>query len=92
MVDGNLNKDFLSKRLRDYIKDAKERTEIYEKSRKRYFQINLTLASALATTLTFFLSFFNNPENLIYLQFFLIIIGGAIASILIILMSIIYEF
>ena len=46
----------------------------------------------MATTLTFFLSFFNNQENLIYLQFFLIIIVGAIASILIILMSIIYEF
>lgn len=40
MAEGNLNKDFISRRLRDYIKDARERTEIYEKSRMRYFQIN----------------------------------------------------
>ncbi len=84
--------DFLSIRLRDYFKNARERTDIYEKKRNRYFQINLTLASALATMLTFFLSFFNNPENLIYFKFFLIIIMGAVASILIILIGLIYEF
>lgn len=92
MASGNPNKDFLIKWLREHNKTARERTEIYRKSSMRYFQINLTVASALITTLTFFISFFNNPKNLGILNFFIIIIIGTSISLIVVFGSIIYEF
>lgn len=93
MANGNSNgENFLKKRLSEYINTARERTEIYRKDSKRYFQINLTLASALITTLTFFISFFNNPENLEILNFFIIIIIGASFSLIVVFLGVVYEF